>query len=287
MSLASTIDRAVSFAHLAATITVFSFLPIGLRAEEPPTFRELNHWARFPVGSWKSVRTTTEILDKDRVVSTTVTDTRTTVVGLEKDRVLLKVEVAVEVAGRRFRSETQTVEHGFLGEGRRQTARARPASQTKIVVEGKEIPCDVHEISISGDSQRTDCKRYIATELCPYVLRRESTTRDADNPTQVQKTVSEVVAMELPFKIDGQIKTVSEERTVETGSRGSTISVDLVNCGVPGGIVSRLQKEVDTQNQLVRRSTVELLEFHVARDDDPVRETRRRRLFHRDRQRVR
>ena len=43
--------------------------------------REHHPWGRFPAGSWKHVRTTSETLDdKGQLANTTRTDTRTTLI---------------------------------------------------------------------------------------------------------------------------------------------------------------------------------------------------------------
>jgi hypothetical protein len=37
---------------------------------------------------------------------------------------------------------------------------------------------------------------------------------------------------------------------------------------MPGGIVARTSKEIDPQGRLLRRSTLQLIDYHVAVDDD-------------------
>ena len=63
-------------------------------------------------------------------------------------------------------------------------------------------------------------------------------------------------------------------------------SLDLVACDVPGGIVSRLQKEENAKGDLVRRTTIELVSYEIGADDD-TQNRRHHRLFGRDRARGR
>ena len=77
----------------------------------------LHPWGRFAARAWKLVRVVTETLDeRGQVVSTSTADTRTTLVGLDDDGVTLEVQACVEVAGKRFQAEPQTVKQGFHGE---------------------------------------------------------------------------------------------------------------------------------------------------------------------------
>ncbi len=286
-------STAQSFTHavvirtlLGLSLTMFALLVHAgsmVRADDGPTLRELDPWARFPAGSWKTVRTVTEMLDsKERVSNTTVTETTTTVAKVNADRVSLRIDVSVEVGGKRFRTETQTIEHGFLGERPQQTAKSRPANASNVKIAGQEIAVDVHEVSIDGD-QKTFKRLFISPKVCPYVLRREVHSGDPKQPASLQVTTSDVFEIDQSLKVGGQIKTVSRERAIDRTSTGETETIDTVACDVPGGIVHRSQKERDINKRVIRQSEVEVVEYYVARDDDRVAETRRQRLFGRDR----
>ncbi len=74
-------------------------------------------WARFQPGAWKLVRVVTESLDDSgRVISVNVTETKTSLLRVDADCVVLEVEVGVEVAGKQFDGQPQCLKQGFHGE---------------------------------------------------------------------------------------------------------------------------------------------------------------------------
>ena len=86
-------------------------------AEESAIAASLHPWGQFEPGTWKMVRVVTETLDEQgQVVSTSRTDTKTTLLEVSNDSVTLEVEACMEVAGKRFQVEPQTVKEGFHGE---------------------------------------------------------------------------------------------------------------------------------------------------------------------------
>jgi hypothetical protein len=114
------------------------------------------------------------------------------------------------------------------------------------------------------------------------VLKREALTTVGENPTPRYRTVSEVYALQMPFKIGNEIKIASHERIVRQTPEETLISLDVTVPEIPGGVVSRTTKELDTSGKLIRHSTMEIISYHIADENDPPREQRRRRLFNRD-----
>ena len=253
-----------------------------------PTLRELDPWARFPKGSWRSLRTTTEFIDKNvpaanRRAATATTINKTAIERIDSDRVLLRVETSVDLQGKQVRTDLQTVEHRLLFPTAIEPM--RQAAQSKVVIEGHDHFCDVYEVVTQANGRRTVTRQFISQLLCPYLLRREVETSDGDAPP-AQRSTTEVVAVDLPYRLKGEFKTVSQEVTVDRTAQNIVTSVDLVACDVPGGIVSRLQKEENAKGELVRRTTIELVSYEIGADDD-TQARRRHRLFGRDRTRGR
>ena len=86
-------------------------------AESVAALRQRHPWGRFEPGAWKLVRVVTETLDeRGQVVSTSTTESKTTLKKVEDNEVTLLVELVVEIGGRRLDSEPQTVRQGFHGE---------------------------------------------------------------------------------------------------------------------------------------------------------------------------
>jgi hypothetical protein len=252
-------------------------------AELTLTSRDLDTWARFPQGSWKLVRTITQSYDvHGQPTQKTTVETQTTLAKVDERSMCLKIDVTTQVNGRRIEGIPQQIEQGFWGEPTNQPATERIAGQNKLLIEGQEIPCTIHEASYSDGKHHTLTKQYVSPDQAPFVLKRESVTTVGENLNPRYRTVSEVYALQMPCKIGNEVKLASHERIIRQTPEETLISLDVTVPDIPGGVVSRTTKELDSTGKLIRHSTMELISFHIADDNDPPREQRRRRLFHRD-----
>ncbi len=270
-------------------LSIVALLALGcgmsqtVAAELTLTSRDLDTWARFPQGSWKLVRTTTQSYDVNgQPTQTTTVETQTTLAKVDDRSMCLKIDVTTQVNGRRIEGVPQQIEQGFWGEPTNQPATERIAGQNKLLIEGQEIPCTIHEASYSDGKHNTVSKQYVSPNQAPFVLKRESITTVGESTTPRYRTVSEVFALQMPCKIGNEIKLASHERIIRQTPDETMISLDVTVPDIPGGVVSRTTKELDSSGKLIRHSTMELISFHIADDNDQPREQRRRRLFHRD-----
>ena len=86
-------------------------------AQELGVTAKFHPWGQFDPGTWKMVRVVTETLNEQgQVVSTSTTDTKTTLVDIDNAGVTLEIQACMEVAGKRFEAEPQFVKQGFHGE---------------------------------------------------------------------------------------------------------------------------------------------------------------------------
>src|SRR5205085_8048995 len=114
---------------------------------------EHHPWGRFPVGSWKQVRITSETLDdKGHVVSLTTTDTKTTLQAVDAASYTLRTDATVDVASRLITAAPQTVRHGFYGEVPGQALGAKRTADATLTIDGRVIPCEVRQVVLGGDS---------------------------------------------------------------------------------------------------------------------------------------
>jgi hypothetical protein len=254
-----------------------------LYAEEPASARELDVWGRFAKGSWKQTRIISESLDETgKVTATTTTDVRTTIVGVDSNKVTLRINVTVEAGGKRYDTEPQTVQHGYYGEGPNQLTRIRDLGKSDITIDGKTFSCRVQEVSIDGGRQKTVSKLFQSDAQAPYVLRRETAFTDSANPAANHDETAEVMMLEMPYKVRLEIKPTAFERAVQKNGKGTTITVDVTSVDVPGGIVMRTLKELDSHGHVTRRSCVELVDYS-AEEEQPS--DYHPKLFHRRRAR--
>src|SRR5262245_54060065 len=85
--------------------------------QESAYSRDHHAWVRFPIGSWKLVRTSAESIDdKGQITNPSSTDTRATLLGADDAAYTLRSEITVNIAGRRIAMTPQTVKHGYYGE---------------------------------------------------------------------------------------------------------------------------------------------------------------------------
>ncbi len=270
--------------RLAAAIALCAWLAAAspARAEDAASPREIDVWGRFAKGSWKQTRIVSETLDESgKVTATTTTDVRTTIISVDATKVSLRINVTVEAGGKRYDTEPQTVQHGYYGEGPNQLVRIREAGKSDVTIDGKAFPCRVQEISIDAGQQKTVSKLFQSDSQAPYVLRRETTLSDAANPSANHTETAEVIMLDMPFKVRSEIKPTAFERSVQKNGKGTTITVDVTSVEVPGGIVMRTLKELDSKGRVIRRSTVELVDYSAIEEDRPMEY--RPRLFHRRR----
>jgi hypothetical protein len=233
--------------------------------------RDLHVWGRFAVGTWKKVRVITEAIDSHGAVTdTTTTETKTTLVRVDSKRLTLRIEATVEVAGKRFESQTQTVEYGYYGETPSERPDAKNLGNTQVTIEGRDVPCQLRLVVASSVQQKQVMRLYLSDDVEPFVLKRETTTvQNAKSSADQQTTAeTEVIAVDMPYAVMRDLKSAAYEQTVQKTQRGTNVSLDVICVDVPGGIVARTSKEFDTQGHLLRRNTVQLVDYSVVVDDN-------------------
>ncbi len=253
--------------------------------QEPANLAAQHPWARFPVGSWKSVRVVTETLDEQgNVVNVTRTETRTTLVGVDEEAYSLRIESTVEVAGKRFASQPQVVKHGYYGEpaGQRVTVTQQPP--VAVVIDGRSIPSEVREATYEAEGLKRTSTIHYSRDVSPYQLRRVTQTEGATD-AQRSTTLVETLALGLPQKVLGQMRTGAYLKTTRTSPLGTRVTVEIHCDELPGGVVSHAASETDPGGRVVRRSTLELIDYAIGGHPAAADPATRRRMFHRQRPR--
>ncbi|MEN6450920.1 MAG: hypothetical protein ABFC96_10550 [Thermoguttaceae bacterium] len=260
------------------TLAVFALAISAVAAAQPQGTARLHPWGRFEPGSWKVVRVVTETLNEQgQVVSTSTADTRTTLLGLDGDGVTLEVQACVEVAGKRFQAERQTVKQDFFSEPAGPSLTVSEPADTQILVEGRKIACKVYQLETVDGREKMATSVYCSTAIPPYVLKREAVTTGADGKTVLSETGVEIVALDMPVRVRGETRSGSYVKTVHKNGKGTVTTLAVVLPDVPGGVVSHNSKEIDPNGRVIRRSTLELLDYNA----EPERPANRRRASRR------
>ena len=226
-------------------------------------------WGRFQPGAWKLVRVVTETLDHEGLVmSTSTTETKTTLLRIEQDGVLLEVEVGIEVAGKQFDGQPQCIRQGFHGELSGPDVKIKPSVAGEVLIEDRKVSCRRQEVELSGPASRTTTSIYFSDTLPPYVLKRQSTTTDLDGKTVLGEATFEVVALDMPHKVLAETKTAAFVKTVQRHPKGTVTTLAMTADDVPGGVVYNASKETDKDGRIVRRSTLELVGYGLQTEEE-------------------
>lgn len=230
-----------------------------------PSISDKHAWAQFGVGSWKLVRVYTETLGANgQVEGVSITETKTTLDMTDDKGYALKVEVTVEVAGKRFQAEPKYVAYGYHGESQGQVAEVQQVGTGEIEICGKKYPINTRRIVIKSDaSQSTSILEYSDT-VSPYNLKRTTESVDLETKTRNYHSVVEVLAVDMPEKVLTEYRSASHTKTIETFGNGlSKVTLEVHSDSVPGGVVSHAMKELDSDGRITKRSTLELLDYGV------------------------
>jgi len=233
-------------------------------AEEPGLSARHHAWARFQPGAWKLVRVVTESLDDNgHVIGRDVAETETSLLRVDSDGVQLEVEVGVETAGRQFERQPQCLKQGFHGELAGGEVKFQPATSTEITIEDQKIPCRTQQVEVVGPSARTSVVTFFSDSLSPYILRRQSKTTDTGGTNVLSETLSEVVAFNMPQRVLSKMQSAACIKTVQKTPKGTVTTVAMSSPDVPGGVVYQTTTETDKAGHLIRRSTLELLNYGI------------------------
>jgi hypothetical protein len=228
----------------------------------------LHPWGQFGPGAWKRVTGITETLNEEgRVVSTSTTETKTTLVESDGQGVTLEIETCMEVAGKRFEAEPRTVKQGFHGELIEPGLKLDTPVGGEVQIEGRKIPCLVQRLESIVPNGKTVTKIYYSDRVAPYVLKRESVTTDPEGK-ELSSTNVEVLLLDMPLTFQGQIRNAVKIKTVHRNSTGTVVTMANVLPDVPGGVVSNTAKEIDKTGRLVRRSVLDLIGYGLEPETD-------------------
>ena len=239
--------------------------------DEDVALRKYHSWGRFHLGSWTQVRIVTETLDDGgRVVATSTTDTKSTLVERGVESYALKLETIVEVSGKKVPSQPQVVKLGYAGENIGEQLSYCNMEDASISIEGRKIRCAVQEVEVLGAGKRLVSLVRYADSVAPFVLYRRTTQTDLVGPSSPQETEFDVIALDMPFKIGGVLRNTAHTKQVQRSQRGTTVTLSVVSLEVPGELVSQNSKKVDERGRLTHRSSLELVGYYSASEPPPA-----------------
>lgn len=270
---------------LAAACVVACCATLSAKQLDSCLPRAQHPWGRFKIGSWKTVVTATETLDeRGEVIGRDFTETTTKLVDVDDRGYTLRVDVAVIVAGKRFRGEPQVIRRGFSGECDGQTVSVKRVGQGRLAIAGRDIPCEIRQVTIDDVGSKRITTVHYSDRYAPYVLRRETTALDVQgNPLELQSQVDVMAVDELKV-VQKVMRPTSRVRIMHQQGKASTLTLEVHCADVPGGVIEHTSKETDDTGRVIRRSTLELVTFQVGTGEDADSQLVRK-AFHRARNR--
>ena len=158
----------------------------------------------------------------------------------------------------------------------------RKVGNEVLVINNRTIPTEVQQIDVKDEHLVSTTSFHYSPDVSPHVLKRETVTKSADGKSTLSSTKLDVLAIDMPHKVLADIHSTCLVRTVARGANATAVTIEIQSNSIPGGVVSHTSKEVDENGKISRRSTLELLDYHIPGDN--ARAVRvRPRLFHRTR----
>ena len=223
---------------------------------------ETHAWSRFGLRSWKEVRVRAFSFDeKGEVERSSTTVARSRVTKLGNRSFSLCVSSTVEVAGREFPSEPQTITRDLTPS----VQSSQVTGNETITIDGQDFPTQIIQfVTTNGTVKETNTLNY-CPDTYPPMLRRVSTSVDTLNPDVTSEMTTTVTEMNKMTDILGELKCTWSVTTV-IKQRDHTITIREVNCqDVPGELVSQVTEERDANGVLVSRKELELVGYGVGR----------------------
>jgi hypothetical protein len=235
-----------------------------VRGEQCVVVPSRHPWGAFKVGSWKKVRVVSSLLDEQgRKQDERVTETKTTLVAIDRVSYTLRVEAEVVVAGTRFRSAPRYVRRGFDGEGDDNVVSYEGSRAETLTIGEQRIPSRTQTIvSNSGDTKRVSTVHF-SRDVAPFVLKKRTVSVDRETSSQLGETILEVLQTAMPRKVLSRTRQVSKIRTVHTNSQGRSETTEYYSPDVPGGVVEHDASDFDENGRLTRRSTLKLVGYGI------------------------
>ena len=271
--------------------TIITLATIILLAGEPAWLfaqganRAHHAWGRCKVGAWKEVRQLIETLDeKGSILNSSSMETKTTLEDVSDNDYTLRIELTVEVAGKRITKAPQVIRQGYNGESEGQKVTSKVLGKSDVTINGHTFASEVREVVVNGGDTKRTSMVHFSDKVAPFILKRETRSTDAEGKATNSQTQVEVLAVDMPFNVLSEVKNASLVKVLQKQPKTTSLTLEFHCDAVPGGVFAHTMREDDESGRTIRRGTLELIDYGTgigdAEDDNKLG---RRRLFHRNR----
>jgi len=230
--------------------------------------RKHHPWGRFQPGAWKLVRVVNETFEEQGTL-TSVAQTKITLRAVDEDGITLLSQVSIELGGRQFDPQPQTVKQGFYGEPVSENVRFTDLGTGEVTIQDRRIPCKIEQLEFRDPIGKTvsRTKIYYSDTVEPYILRRESKKTDPKGKV-ISETTVEVLDLDVPCNVLGVIRRAAHYKTVHTHPKGTATTLAVLSMDVPGGVVCQDRKELDASGRMIARISLELIDYGLEPDQN-------------------
>ncbi|MGY8768755.1 MAG: hypothetical protein ACKVH8_10070 [Pirellulales bacterium] len=239
---------------------------------------EHHEWASFAPGSWKQLRQTNETFKDGELVSTSITTSTIRLKDVGSDSILLERSAKSEVRGQVYDKPLREFRTGLNGQPPNRIAQITPKGNTQIVIFGKSYPCQVREVEIHSDTSRIIGTVHYSASVAPYILKKEYEILSSSDDVQ-KKITTEVLSLGLPFKVLAEIKEVAFLKTTSKTAAQTVETIEVQSTEVPGFVVANWVTTRNADNQIIARSTTEILNYEIIPMRDMSTSVRSKGLF--------
>ncbi|PHS00480.1 MAG: hypothetical protein COA78_23810 [Blastopirellula sp.] len=240
---------------------------------------EHHEWASFAPGSWKQLRQTNETFKDGELVSTSITTSTIRLKEVDRDSILLERSAKSEVRGQVYDKPLREFRTGLNGQPPNRIARITLKGNTQIVIYGKSYPCQVREVEIHSDTSKIVGTVHYSASVAPYLLKKEYEILSPSSGDIQKKITTEILSLGLPFKVLAEIKEVAFLKTTEKTATKTIETIEVQSTEVPGFIVANWVTTRDANNQIIARSTTEILNYETKLVQDMQTSARSKGLF--------
>jgi hypothetical protein len=223
----------------------------------------------------------TETFDENgKPTGSTVTETRVNVVGITPTEVTLQSEVAVTLGEKRFAPQPQLLKQPLI-DADGQNPVVKTLGEETLAIDGEKLPAEVRQAVWNSDTMRRVRTIHLTRDRSPAVLKEATVATDPAGKSVAYQTDVEIVALDMPYKFKDQVLSTAHRKVTHSNPNGSVVTLEVWSDDIPGGVVAHTSKEMDTQGRLLRRSTLELVDYQVVDPPSPVQRLSRTRVFRR------
>ena len=257
------------FLYIASCLLLF--LPLHSGAQEWVRSREHHAWARFDEHSWKTTKILTDLIDDaGNITSTVRVETTTRLLETELNRYVLEVDSTVQIGEQNVNRSNQKLKRDINTQGK---GFAAAVEKGTLKIGEKEFNVDIRVVTLNTKQGKRVSRVSFCKETTPRVLKRTTTYYDKKS-APLYTTTSAVTEFDVKQDVLGDQKTVCRIVTTHKQNGTTTITDELYCADIPGGIISQKIIDKNADDQITRRTTLELTNYAIGEQESrlPIKE---------------